>query len=166
MARRKPSGAVQLNLPGTCRVDKVARSPKLTESALQEQTLRTLSLLGYAALEAGKARKKVVCPCCDHSFYPEGWQGNTVGYPDVAFFRYSPLFPPIGIFVEMKGETTKVRKEQQDLADAGRSVIAYSTGDAVRAVLAAETAMDQYRFSDQKRGQIELLLQNSTNQLK
>ena len=114
---RDVGNIVQLNLPGTCRADKKARPPKISEGAIQAHTRTTLGLMGYLTLETGKARKKVTCEKCRHTFFPTGWQGNTPGFPDLTVLRRG--WPAGGALVEMKGETTPVETEQQQLADAG-----------------------------------------------
>lgn len=146
-SRTSDRRAVQLPLDGLVRADKLATPIRRSESVLQKQTLNVLAGLGYAALEAGKARRKVTCPCgCGYEFYPEGWQGNTVGFPDLSVIRYAPSWPAMSILVELKGDGTEIRKEQQELAEAGRSVIAHGIDEAVRAVWDAEKAMDAYRL--------------------
>jgi hypothetical protein len=161
--------AVQLNLPGTCRRDKKARPPKRLEGALQQQARATLANLGYSSLEAGVVRKKVPheCPQCRHRWqdYPKGWQGNSVGLPDVLALRYGSDFPGVAVLIEMKGQDTPIRPAQQALADAGRSVICHSIGDAVRAVLGAEVAMDAYRLDPRRRERIERFLEENEGHL-
>ncbi|MES2462788.1 MAG: hypothetical protein V4671_19575 [Armatimonadota bacterium] len=158
--------ALQLNLPGSCRVDKKARPPKRSEAALQQQARATMGLLGYASMETGQGRPKVKCPCgCNHSFTPGGYMGNSLGLPDVLFYRMNPAFPPVFVPVEMKTETGIVSPAQKLLADQGRSQVARSILETVQAVKKAEEFMDQYRFSPEKRAQIERLIRESGDKL-
>lgn len=161
---RTTSCAVQGHIPGLARVDKQARPPKRSEAALQQQTRATLANLGYHSLEAGLSRTRlrlkgqVRCPCCRTPFEaeiegtPTGWQGNTPGFPDTVYFRWNN-WPAVFIPIEEKGQGTPVQPEQKILSDAGRYPLAYSIEDAVRAVLAAEEAMDAYRFPEERRRQ-------------
>ena len=169
---RKPLSAgrsVQLNLTGITRADKIARPERRPEKALSAQARQTLGLMGYASMEAGAGRRKMKCVCerCGNSWeqYPTGFIGNDIGYPDVAFMRYSHGFPGIGIFVEFKGDGTAIQPEQQRLADAGRSVIAHSIDEAIRGVLAAEEAMDVYRFPDERRERMTRFLRENEGRL-
>lgn len=168
---------VQPHIPGLARSDKKPMRVRRTEKVLQAHARQVLGSLGYASMEAGAARARVKlkgdckCPRCQFTFeaevegYPTGWQGNTVGLPDLLFFRYSPLFPPVFVPVEMKGEGTPVRKEQQDLANEGRSVIAHSERQAILAVLRAELAMDAYRLDPERRERIERFLRENEGHL-
>lgn len=156
---------LQLNLEGTCRSDKKVKPPKRLEKQLQAQTIATLANLGYAALEVGATRPRVTCRNCKTSFTPTGWMGNAVGFPDLAVIRYSPAFPPVAALIELKGDGTKVRDEQQRLADAGRSIIAYSIEDAVRAMVATETALDSYRYPAERREQHQRFLELNKGRL-
>ena len=142
-------GVVQLNFGGepgnVCRSDKPAKPPKLSEAALQAQIRQTLGVLGYSTAEVGSTRARVTCKKCGHNDWPAGWQGNSVGVPDLLVFRHDlPAFPPVAMFVEVKTGSGAVRPAQAVLAAAGRSVIVRSVGDAVRAVQAAEEAMTAY----------------------
>jgi hypothetical protein len=65
----------------------------------------------------------------------------------------------------MKGFGTPVEPEQQQLADAGRDAIAHSIEEAIRAVLAAEEAMDRYQLSPARRHLIERFLQENEGHL-
>lgn len=168
--RRNKAQVVQPHIPGLARADKKPTVQRKSEAVIQAHAIAVLAGLGYGAMEVGKTRARVTlegecrCPRCKHEFtasvsgFPTGWQGNTPGYPDVSFFRWVPGWPAVFIPVEMKGEGTPIRKEQQDLVNAGRTVFAYSEGEAVRAVLAAEIAMDRYRFPDERRDRIERFL--------
>lgn len=151
---------VQLSIPGTCRSDKKARAPKLSESALQQQVRQTLGNLGYASAEVGASRQQVTCPCCAQKFFPEGWQGNTPGVPDLLLFRYATTFPPIAALVELKAtEKAPIRPAQKLLADAGRSQVAHSIEGVIRAVIHVEESMTRYKTPDSKMQQLEQFLE-------
>jgi RNA polymerase subunit RPABC4/transcription elongation factor Spt4 len=103
----------------TCpRGDKPSRQKDntMTEAQLQNMVRSTLALLGYTVLEVGKSRGKQRCPRCGTYAYATGWQGNTVGVPDL--YIHAPWWKiPCGIAIELKTETGKVRTEQKNLAD-------------------------------------------------
>ena len=156
--------AVQPHLEGLARSDKLPTAPRLSEAALQAQTRQTLAGLGYQSMEAGAARKKMECHCerCGNVWeqYPTGYQGNSLGFPDLSIYRNN-LFPPVFMQVEMKGAGTAIRPAQQTLADLGRSTICYSIGEAVEAVLASEIKMDLYRLPDDRRERLEAFLSDN-----
>lgn len=94
----------------------------MTEAELQRVVRSTLVLLGYTVLEVGKSRGKQRCPRCGTYAYATGWQGNTVGVPDV--YVHAPWWKiPCGVAIELKTETGKVRTEQKVLADQSMTVI-------------------------------------------
>lgn len=157
---------VQPHIPGLSRSDRKPTVQRRSEKVLQAHTRGVAAGVGYASMETGTGRPRVECPECHYSFVPKGFMGNTKGLPDVFFFRYTPGWPAIMIPVEMKGEGTEITKEQQDLADAGRSVIAYSEEEALRAILAAELAMSSYQMHPERRELIERVLRESAERLK
>jgi hypothetical protein len=156
---------VQPHIPGLARSDKKPKTVRRSEKVLQAQTRQVLAALNYASMETGAGRSKVKCKNCGHSDYPEGWQGNTVGLPDLLFFRYAAGFPPVMIPVELKGEGTEIRKEQKALSDGGRSVIAHSERQALVAVLEAELAMDAYRLDPERKERILRFLSENAGKL-
>ena len=150
---------IQPHIPGLSRVDRKPRPPKLSEAALQSQARATLALLGYATAEVGAGRKQVSCPCCSHRFFPEGWQGNTPGVPDLLAFRYHADFPPVAAMIELKqSEGSPIRPAQKALADAGRSRIAHTIGGIIAALLAAENELTAYHAPPEKIEQLERFL--------
>jgi hypothetical protein len=149
---------VQPHLPGTARRDKKPRPVRRSEKVLQAHTRALLGQLGYASFEAGTNRPRVICPKCQCSFVPTGFMGNSKAMPDLLFFRYAPGWPAVAVLIELKGPGTKIDPAQQLMADNGRSVICHSEYDAVRALLAAEIAMDAYRLAPERREQIERFL--------
>ena len=149
--RRATSAAVQLPIPGLSRADKVAKPPKITEKALQAQTRRTLANLGYGSAEVGATRKQVTCPHCQEGFVPTGFQGTTVGYPDLSVFRYAPEFPPVGILIELKTDGGKPSEEQKQFAEQGRSQITYGIRETVEALIRAEDALSAYQTPPTRR---------------
>jgi hypothetical protein len=84
-------------------------------------------------METGKSRSAVRCPHCNGRHYATGWQGNTVGLPDIYIHRGGW---PAGTALALELKTPKgaVRPEQQQLAEAGCSIIALTFSDALRCV--------------------------------
>ena len=167
MPRRKlvPGDVVQASIPGLVRADKVARPPKLSESALQKQIIRTLGLLGYACEEIGSTRARVTCKNCGHNDWPTGWQGNSVGTPDLQVFRYVADFPPVGIRLEVKTATGAVRFGQAELASSGRSRIVRSVKEALEAVLAVEALLTDYKCSATQTERLERFLTENAGRI-
>lgn len=109
----------------------------MTEKELQNQIVCALRILGYTVLESGKARSKTQCMNCKSWFYPKGWQGNTVGLPDI-YIHNANWKMPIGIGIELKTEKGSVRKAQQDLADESMTKICRSLDDVLLVLMDAE----------------------------
>lgn len=153
--------AVQPSLDGLARKDKLPTTPRVSEKVVQAQSRQIIAFQGYQSMEVGATRRAVDCHCphCKRSFQftPTGYQGNSLGYPDLSIYRNNH-FPPVAILVEMKADKTPIRPEQQQLADLGRSIICHSPADVLRAIIAAETAMDKYRFPDERRALMEKYL--------
>lgn len=107
------------------------------EATLQAHITSVLRTLGYTIMETGKSRSAVKCPHCKGKHYATGWQGNTVGLPDLYIHREGW---PIGtaLAMELKTPTGAVRPEQQALADAGCTVIVRTFSDALRCVRSFE----------------------------
>ena len=165
MIRKALSGPAQPHIPGLARADKVAQHPKISESALQQQTRQTLANLGYASAEVGATRKQVTCPCCAHRFFPDGWQGNSVGWPDLQVFRFTPSFPPVAFPIELKTQTGKPSKTQQDLADRGRSQITHSIRETVEAIINAERLITDYHAAPEQIERLERFLKENQGRI-
>jgi hypothetical protein len=88
----------------------------MTEKQLQQLVVQSLQLLGYTVFESGKARTKVTCPSCRTRHYATGWQGNTIGLPDL-YVHNTKWKIPIGVGIELKTEKGKVQTKQQIYSD-------------------------------------------------
>ena len=107
------------------------------EATLQAHITSILRTLGYIVMETGKSRSAVRCPHCNVRHYATGWQGNTVGLPDLYIHREG--WPSgTALAMELKTPTGIVRPEQQALADAGCTVIVRTFSDALRWVRSFE----------------------------
>lgn len=104
------------------------QKPNVLENALQNSVVNLLRSLGYTVMETGKARSKSRCRC-GAWVTAGGWQGNTVGLPDLYIHR--PSWGNIALPIEMKTPTGRVRPEQKALADAGVTTICRSVDDVV-----------------------------------
>lgn len=103
----------------------------IAESQLQKLVCTSLGYLGYTVIETGKARRKVQCPRCKSLHYPTGWQGNTVGCPDL--YVHAPHWKmPVAIAIELKTKTGTVRKEQQCMAKQQMTVICRDVGTVIQ----------------------------------
>lgn len=107
------------------------------EATLQAHITSILRTLGYTVMETGKARSAVRCPKCGAKHYATGWQGNTVGLPDIYIHREG-WATGTALALELKAPRGAVRAEQQALADAGCSVIVRTFSDALRWVRIVE----------------------------
>ena len=101
------------------------------EAVLQSHLTGTLKVLGYTIMETGKSRSAVMCPHCKGRHYATGWQGNTVGLPDLYIHRTGWTLG-MAVALELKAPTGKVRPEQQQMADAGMSIIVRTLSDGLR----------------------------------
>lgn len=109
----------------------------MTEAQLQNIVRSTLALLGYTVLEVGKSRGKQRCTRCGSYSYATGWQGNTVGVPDL--YIHAPWWKiPCGIAIELKTETGKVRTEQKHLAEQSMTTICRSVECVLNIIIDAE----------------------------
>lgn len=98
----------------------------LSELAIQNQSVTLLQALGYVVMETGKSRSKQKCKTCGTYSYATGWQGNTVGLPDM--YIHSTNWPRgVAIAIEMKTEKGEIRPEQLKLAEQGLINICRST---------------------------------------
>lgn len=103
------------------------------EATLQQQVVHLLTTCGYTVMEIGKSRGKTRCVKCGNWSYSTGWQGNTVGAPDLYIHHKQWSFCSIGI--ELKTEKGAVRKEQQQFSEQQLIVICRSIEDVVQQVL-------------------------------
>lgn len=101
------------------------------ENDLQNSVVNLFRHLGYTVMETGKGRSKTRCRC-GAWVTASGWQGNTVGLPDLYIHR--PSWGVIALPIEMKTPTGQVRPAQKALADAGVTTICRSIDDVVNTV--------------------------------
>jgi hypothetical protein len=106
------------------------------EAVFQQSVRQLLTTCGYTVIEIGKSRSKVVCPNCKTWHHSRGWQGNTVGAPDL--YIHKPEWGPVAIGIELKTKTGGVRKEQEDLANKNLTVICRTLEEVVAAVQAVD----------------------------
>lgn len=91
---------------------------KLNESAIQRQIVMLLRAVGYVVMETGKSRSRQTCSRCGNKAYATGWQGNTVGLPDL--YIHSSKWPRgYALAIELKTPTGAIRKEQEEYANLG-----------------------------------------------
>ncbi len=109
----------------------------LTEKQLQQLVVQSLRLLGYTVFESGKARSKVMCPACKTRHYATGWQGNSVGLPDL-YVHNSKWKIPVGVGIELKTTKGKVQIEQQLFADMNVTKVCRSLDDVLNAIHTVE----------------------------
>jgi hypothetical protein len=112
----------------------------MTEKELQNQIVCALRILGYTVLESGKGRSKTQCMNCKSWFYPKGWQGNTIGLPDL-YVHNASWKVPFGVGIELKTEKGAVRKAQQELANESMTIICRSLDDVLAALMDAENIL-------------------------
>lgn len=107
------------------------RKRNTPENDLQNSVVNLLRSLGYTVMESGKGRSKSRCRC-GAWVVATGWQGNTVGLPDLYIHRES--WGNIALPIEMKTPTGQIRPAQKALADAGVTTICRSVEDVVTTV--------------------------------
>jgi len=110
---------------------RIHKSHSLTESQLQKTIVSCLSNLGYQVMETGKGRSKTTCKACGAKSYATGWQGNTVGIPDLYIHNKSWSIP-IAVPVELKTATGAIRKEQMFFEQIKITTICRSLEDVLR----------------------------------
>lgn len=112
------------------------------EALFQNQICMMLRACGYTVIEIGKARAKSRCRSCGVYQYATGWQGNTVGAPDL--YVHSKHWPiPIGVGLELKTEKGAVRTEQQKIADDNMTVICRTVDDVINAMRKVEAKFER-----------------------
>jgi len=102
------------------------------EAVLQQQVRTLLSACGYVVIEVGKSRGKTRCPTCKTYHYSTGWQGNTIGAPDIYIHRKE--WDGLAVGIELKTEKGTVRKEQKILAEERLTTICRSLEDVINVV--------------------------------
>lgn len=107
-----------------------------TESAIQSNMVSALRVLGYTVIEIGRARGMVPCQWCKRPTRATGWQGNTVGAPDlmVTHRQWSGDW----VAIEVKRPGGAVRQEQKDFVAIGATTICRSLSEALAVVRAAD----------------------------
>lgn len=106
---------------------------KNAESLLQQQVKTLLMSCGYTVIEVGKTRAKVKCNSCGAWSYPRGWQGNTLGAPDL--YIHHKQWHKVALGIELKTEKGAVRERQQELANDNLTTICRSLDDVIVAVM-------------------------------
>ena len=124
---------------------RMARLP--SESQLQAQIVQGLRLLGYSVLECGRFVRQVQCDPehggCGRYFTPTAGYGNSLGVPDLLVA--DPAWAnPVWVGIELKRPTVRttigtvrggvLRKEQRDLAMAGRVVVCHDLDEVLAVV--------------------------------
>lgn len=120
-----------------------ANTNKITtvnEKTLQAQVVSCLTVLGYTVFETGKARGKTKCSACGVYSYATGWQGNTIGVPDL-YVHNAQWKTPIGVGIELKTKTGSVRKEQAHYANLNVTVICRTLIEVINAIAEIESVI-------------------------
>jgi len=111
-----------------------------SEAQFQKQVIALLTACGYLVIEVGKSRGKTKCPSCGKYHYSTGWQGNTVGAPDL--YIHKKDWNGLAIGIELKTTKGAVRKEQQVLANNNIVTICRTLEDVVTAVTAVDKQLN------------------------
>ena len=99
-------------------MDRSKNQTTLSETSIKNQSVALLRALGYTVMETGKARSKQRCKTCGTQAYATGWQGNTVGLPDM--YIHSMNWPRgVSLAIEIKTMKGAIRPEQLNLAEQG-----------------------------------------------
>jgi hypothetical protein len=106
------------------------------ESTFQSQVTTLLTACGYTVIEVGKSRGKTRCPICKTYHYSTGWQGNTIGAPDIYVHHKDWRFCSTGI--ELKTEKGAVRYEQQLLAEKHITIICRNMEDVITHIVSID----------------------------
>jgi hypothetical protein len=110
------------------------------EALFQKQVVTLLAACGYVVIEVGKSRGKTKCPTCGTYHYSSGWQGNTVGAPDLYVHRKE--WDRISVGIELKAEKGVVRKEQQEFANKELTTICRTLEDVITTVSAVDKRLN------------------------
>jgi hypothetical protein len=116
------------------------KTTQYSEALFQKQVITLLSACGYTVIEVGKSRGKTKCPSCNKYHYSTGWQGNTVGAPDL--YIHKQEWHGIAIGIELKTPKGAVRKEQQELANKSVVTICRTLEDVVNTVTAIDKRLN------------------------
>ena len=114
----------------------------MSEAELQNHIRQSLALLGYTIIEIGKSRSKTKCNKCGSYSHATGWQGNTVGAPDI--YIHAPWWASCAVGIELKTKKGAVRKQQQNLADQGMTSICRSLNDVLDVVILFENNLSHF----------------------
>jgi hypothetical protein len=115
---------------------------KNDEAVFQSQVCMMLRACGYTIIEVGKSRGKTRCRSCGTFQYATGWQGNTVGAPDL--YVHCKDWPiPIGVGLELKTEKGSVREAQQLIANENMTVICRNIDDVINAMRKVELKFER-----------------------
>jgi hypothetical protein len=74
-----------------------------------------------------------MCPTCKTRHYATGWQGNSVGLPDL-YVHNSKWKIPVGVGIELKTTKGKVQIEQQLFADMNVTKVCRSLDEVLNAI--------------------------------
>ena len=117
----------------------MVRAPN--ESELQSAIVQALQALGWTVLELGRWHRQVRCPDCGAYFTPRSGTGSTPGAPDLLVSRtgrstWHALELKVPAISTLLGTAPagRLSKEQQELADAGLTVIIHSLEEALAAL--------------------------------
>jgi len=114
----------------------------MSEAELQNHVYQSLALLGYTIVEIGKSRGKTKCNTCGSYSHATGWQGNTVGAPDI--YIHASWWASCAIGIELKTKKGTVRKQQQNLANQGMTTICRSLSDVLDVVILFERNLSHF----------------------
>lgn len=142
---RKPEG---------CRAWETQGKFSMKESELQNHVRQSLALLGYTIIEIGKTRAKVRCNKCGSYSHATGWQGNTVGAPDI--YIHAPWWASCAVGIELKTTKGAVRKQQQNLADQGMTSICRSVTEVLTIVALFEDNLNHNAQAEKVRKFLEV----------
>jgi hypothetical protein len=132
---------------------------KLTEKQFQGSVVQMLQILGYTVFETGKARTQILCPKCKTRHYATGWQGNTIGVPDL-YVHNQHWKIPVGVGIELKTPKGEVRLKQQLYANMNVTVICRTMDEVLNAMHSIELQIG----NDATLKKLESFIQNEFRQ--
>lgn len=116
----------------------------VSEDEIQRAIIVDLRLRGYEVLETSEHRRAEPCPHCKKFHTSTQGRGCLPGVPDLLVTHED--FPELCFLgLEVKGPKTPITPKQQQLADAGRTVIVYSVKEALDAVQQAHKKFKAHR---------------------
>ena len=142
-ANARPSAAAKVKPARKSPARAKIAGPEISEHDRQVAGQEVLTLHGYTVLVIGHFRQSCQCPKCKEWFYPNISFGNTSGTPDTFITHFKRWPWNTWMAEEWKTPTTPIETAQQDLVDAGASVIVMDDLEAVRAVLRFEWGHDE-----------------------